>query len=93
MNVWGKVQCIHNVLQDSSLLAVNVPTTIYDNNKGAVDWCNTTSKKNMHHFNLREKCISESIHEFHEVKVDHQIGGKTNPADLFTKEFKSDEAL
>jgi hypothetical protein len=56
----------------------------------AVNWSNTTSHKAMRHVNIRENAIREAIHEFHEISVLH-IGGKVNPADLFTKEHKSNE--
>jgi hypothetical protein len=44
----------------------------------------------MHHYNVRENAVHEAINEHNEVSV-HHIGGKVNPADLFTKEHKSDE--
>ena len=81
---------IRNILTDLSLLDIKLPTTIYNDNRGAVDWSNTTSNKNMRHVNIRENSVREAIHEFHEVRVEH-ISGKLNPSDLFTKEFKLDE--
>ena len=80
---------IRNILDNLALLDINTPTTIYNDNHGAVDWANTTSNKNMWHFNIRENSVFKSIPEFHEVRVEH-IGGILNPSDLFTKEFKSD---
>jgi len=44
----------------------------------------------MQHYNIRENCVHKAIHEFKDVTVDH-VAGITNPADIFTKEFKSDE--
>jgi hypothetical protein len=58
----------------------------------AVNWANTTSQKVMHHVNIRENAIHKVIHEFQEISVLH-IGGKVNPADIFTKEHKSDEVF
>jgi len=88
-NVW----CIRNILGDLSLLNINTPTTIYNDNHGAVDWANTTSNKNMQHFNIQENSACESIHEFNEVWVEHIKGILNHPSDLFTKEFKSDEVF
>jgi hypothetical protein len=45
--------------------------------------------KGMRHLNIRENAIREAIQEFDEIDVQH-IGGVSNPADLFTKEHKSD---
>ena len=36
-NMWY----IRNILEDLSLLDINTPTTIYNDNRGAVDWANT----------------------------------------------------
>jgi hypothetical protein len=46
----------------------------------------------MRHYNVRENAVREAINEYKEVTVQH-IGGKVNPADLFTKEHKSDETF
>jgi Reverse transcriptase (RNA-dependent DNA polymerase) len=83
------VQWLRHVLSDLSLLDSR-PTTIFNDNMAAVNWSNTTSHKAMRHVNIRENAIREAIHEFQEISVLH-IGGKVNPADLFTKEHKSDE--
>ena len=58
-----------------------------NDNQGAVDWCKTTSTKGMRHVNIRENCVREAVHEFHEVQIFH-IPGKHNPSDIFTKEHK-----
>lgn len=44
----------------------------------------------MRHYNIRENVVHEAINEYNEVSV-HHVGGKTNPADLLTKEHKSSE--
>jgi hypothetical protein len=80
---------LRNVLSDLSLLGTD-PTPIFNDNMAAVNWSNSTSHKAMRHVNIRENVVRESIQEFHEITVKH-IGGKTNPADIFTKEHKSDE--
>jgi len=86
------VRYIRNILTDLSLLDIKIPTTIYNDNRGAVNWSNTTSNKNMRHVNIHENSVREAIHEFHEVRVEH-IGGQLNLSNLFTKEFKSDEVF
>jgi hypothetical protein len=85
------VQWLRNVLNDLQLLHEG-PTPIYNDNMAAVNWSNTTSQKGMRWVNIRENSIREAIHEYHEITVQH-IGGKVNPADLFTKEHKSDDCF
>ena len=78
-----------NILGDLNLINLSQATAIYNDNKGAVNWSNTTSTKGMRHVNIRENAVREAIHEFKEVSVSH-IPGSCNPSDIFTKEFISD---
>jgi hypothetical protein len=82
------VQMFRNILSDLSLLDPSSPTPVYNDNRGSVDWSNSSSTKGMRHVNIRENAIHEA-HLFNEVSILH-IPGMANPADLFTKEFKSD---
>jgi hypothetical protein len=86
------VQWIRNVLSDLELLPPHSPTLIYNDNSAAVLWCNTTSQKGMRHVNIRENAVREAVHEHGEVSILH-VSGKTNPADLFTKEHKSGDVF
>ena len=79
------------LLSDLGLLHSS-PTSLYNDNAGAVNWSKTTSTKGMRHVNIQENIVRESIHVFKEIEVDH-IPGPCNPADIFTKEFKSDETF
>jgi hypothetical protein len=83
------VQWLRHILSDLDLLPP-CPTPIYNDNQAAVIWSNSSSTKGMRHYNIRENAVREAINEYHEVSV-HHIGGKVNPADLLTKEHKSDE--
>jgi len=85
------VQWLRNILEDLDLLPPR-PTPIFNDNQAAVIWSNSSSTKGMHHYNVRENAVREAINEYKEVTVQH-IGGKVNPADLFTKEHKSDETF
>ena len=78
-----------HLLGELNLINLTDATTIYNDNQGAVFCSNSTSSKGMRHVNIRENCIREAIHEHNEVAVVH-IAGASNPADIFTKEFKSD---
>ena len=64
------------------------PTSIFNDNSGAVTWSNGASNKNMRWINMKENHIRENIQDFKTIQV-HHIPGKNNPADLFTKEHKS----
>jgi len=81
------VQMFRHLLSEIGGFDLSKPTPILNDNQGAVDWCKTTSTKGMRHVNIRENCVREAIHEFHEIQVSH-IPGKHNPSDIFTKEHK-----
>jgi hypothetical protein len=83
------VQMFRNILGELNLINLTLATAIYNDNRGAVNWSNTSSTKGMRHVNIRENAVREAIHEFNEVTVSH-IPGAQNPSDIFTKEFKSD---
>jgi len=55
-------------LVELGLLNVNLPTSIFNDNKGAVDWSNSSSTKGMRHVNIRENAVREAI-GFNEVSV------------------------
>jgi hypothetical protein len=54
------IQMFRNVLGDLGLINLQDATTIYNDNRGAVDWSNTTSTKGMRHVNIRENCVCEA---------------------------------
>ncbi len=82
------VQMFRHVLTDLHLIDTTVPTNVYNDNRGSVDWSNSFSTKGMRHVNIRENAVREA-RMMNEVSI-HHIPGAANPADLFTKEFKSD---
>jgi hypothetical protein len=81
------IQMFRNILTDLNL-APNKPTPIYNDNRGAVEWSHSFSTKGMCHLNIRENAVREA-QQLQEVSISH-ISGTCNPADIFTKEFKSD---
>jgi hypothetical protein len=85
------VQMFRHILADLNLLDPTSPTPVYNDNRGSVDWSNSSSTKGMRHVNIRENAIREA-RLFNEISILH-IAGKANPADLFTKEFKSDSTF
>ena len=58
---------------------------VYNDNKGAVDWCKGTITKKTHHIDLQENHVKENINTL--IRLCH-IPGKTNLADIVTKEYK-----
>ncbi len=64
---------------------------MYNDNHGCIDWSNSFSTKGMHYVNIRENAVCEA-RLLGGVSINH-IPGTSNPADLFTKEFKSDSSL
>ena len=84
------VQWFWHLLVELNLLQQSKMTPIYNDNQGTIDWANASSMKGMRHANIRENCVHEAVHEFHEITVLH-IGRRMNPADLFMKDHKLDE--
>jgi hypothetical protein len=81
------IQMFRHILTDLGL-APHQPTPLYNDNRGAVEWSNSFSTKGMCHLNIRENAVREA-QLMQEVFISH-ISGTCNPADIFTKEFKSD---
>ena len=62
------------------------PINVYNDNNACVCWSKSTTTKGLRQITIRENAIRESVdNDF--IKVLH-IAGKTNIADLFTKEMK-----
>ena len=80
------VQFLRHLMQQMRLPNVDKPTPILNNNCGSLDWiqsgCYPT--KELCHKNLEELGIEEAK-LYNEVDF-HWITGKTNLADIFTKE-------
>jgi hypothetical protein len=81
-----------HLLSDIGLIVLDIPTPLYNDNQGAVNWAKTTSTRGMRHVNIQENVVREAIHQFKEIEVFH-VAGPANPADIFTKEFKSDHTF
>ncbi len=85
------VQMFRHLLTDLQLLDTSIPTNVYNDNRGSVDWSNSFSTKGMRHVNICENAVREA-RVLNEVAILH-IPGASNPADLFTKQFKSDSTF
>jgi hypothetical protein len=81
------VLTIRHLLQDFGLSDGFLPTPVWNDNRGCVDWTKgVTVSKKLRHSNMRELGVRQS-QQLGDVDVRH-IDGKRNIADLFTKEIK-----
>jgi hypothetical protein len=81
---------ICHLLQDFGFPDGNMPTPVWNDNRGCVDWTKgVTVSKKLRHINMRELGVRLSQQQG-EVDVRH-IDGKNNIADLFTKEIKDSQ--
>ena len=62
------------------------PTPIFNDNTACVQWCHNKSNRSMRHIQIRENLVREAIQR-KRITVTH-VAGKSNPADIFTKEMK-----
>jgi len=61
-------------------------TTIFNDNKACFDWSKRCTTKGLRHIQMRKNFVQENV-ACNFVTISH-IGGKSNLADLFTKEMK-----
>jgi hypothetical protein len=54
------VQMFRHVLSDLQVLDTSLPTKIFNDNRGCVDWSNSFSTKGMRHVNIRENAVREA---------------------------------
>ena len=81
-----ELQSLRHRAQDLNMQDAFERTTVYNDNKAAVDWANSCTNKGTKHINLRENYVRE-LHQNGTMKVTH-IPGVINASDLFTKELK-----
>ena len=80
------IQYMRHLMKQLGLPDTDLPTPILNDNRGSIDWIESGCKptKKLRHENLAELGIAEAK-QHNEVSF-HWIPGKTNPADVFTKE-------
>ena len=88
--IYATDQCVkdliylRNILQDMQLLdLIPKKTKIYNDNMACVSWSKSKTTKGLRYIQIRENAVRENPH----IEVNH-IEGKTNPADMFSKEDK-----
>jgi len=71
---------------DAKQLFMPSGNVIYNDNQACVNWSKTCTSKGLRHIQMRENRVRENIaSQFVSV---HHVDGKTNLADIFTKEMK-----
>jgi hypothetical protein len=81
------VMTVRNLMEDFELPESRLPTIVWNDNQGCVDWTKGVSvSKKLRHLNMRELSV-RLWQRLGLVDVRH-IAGKTNIADIFTKEIK-----
>jgi hypothetical protein len=66
-----------------------MPTTniIYNDKKACINWSKSSTSKGLHHIQMKENRVRENVRS-NFVRITH-VDGKTNLADLFTKEMRN----
>ena len=90
--IYATDQCVKDILHLSHIIKdlnltkelLNQPTKIFNDNMACVQWSNNRTNRNIRHIQIRENATRESVQN-KTVTVQH-VDGKTNPADIFTKE-------
>jgi hypothetical protein len=64
----------------------SLATPVYNDNNACIKWCHNLTSKGNRHIELRENVNREWVDNGF-ITVSH-VSGKSNPADLFTKEIR-----
>ena len=81
-------QFLRHLLADLHMPDVQLPTNLWNDNQGAVDWSHNCANKKMRHINIRNMDVRDA-QQHKEIQVLH-LPADTNVADLLTKEHKDD---
>jgi hypothetical protein len=92
--IYATDECVKFLLELEQLLSfldvkhVFMPSTniIYNDNKACVHWFKSCTTKGLHHIQMKENRVRENVQNSF-VHICH-VDGKTNLADLFTKEMR-----
>jgi hypothetical protein len=93
--IYATDECVKDILRlrhmctDLGILHILMPGTpvnVYNDNNACVCWSKSKTTKGLRHITIRENAIRESV-DNKIIQVLH-VSGKTNLADMFTKEMK-----
>ena len=94
--IYATDECIKALLHVNHLISglhlskelMPKPTVVYNDNTVCVAWSKSTTTKGLRHMQIRENAVRECVQSSF-ADIQH-VEGKTNLADLFTKEDKDD---
>ena len=69
-----------------NLLDVDIPTRLYNDSQGTVDWSKSTTTNGIRYICLKDCAVRDSI-QAKELDLYH-IPGAVNPSNIFTKEMR-----
>ena len=81
-----EVRALRLLMEDLHLADAAAPTSMFNDNRGCIDWSKSMSTKRLRHFNICKNAICDSI-SLLEINLSH-VPGVCNPADIFTKEHR-----
>jgi hypothetical protein len=86
-----KVMDLHNIcrsVNDSGfpITDIDKPTLLYNENEACIRWSHNMTSNAAQHIELRKNSIHKWVQD-KTISVKH-VAGKTNPADIFTKEMR-----
>ena len=81
-----EVLSLRHRCDDMSLPDSSIPTPVFNDNSGAVQWSKNSTSKGLRHVNVRHCAVRDSI-RLKEIAIFH-VSGKVNPSDIFTKEMR-----
>jgi hypothetical protein len=92
--IYATDECVKFLLELSQILEflelkqLFMPSinTIYNNNQACINWSKCTTTKGLRHIQMKENRVRENVQSAF-VQINH-VNGKTNLADVFTKEMK-----
>jgi hypothetical protein len=92
--IYATDECVKFLLEFEQLLSflevkhIFMPSTniIYNDNKACVNWSKSCTTKGLRHIQMKENRVRENVQNSF-VQIRH-VDGKTNLADLFTKEMR-----
>jgi len=79
---------VHQLFDFLGVKEVFMPSTavIFNDNNACINWSKRCTTKGLRHIQMRENKVRENVAN-HFVSIQH-VNGKTNLADIFTKEMK-----
>ena len=92
--IYATDNCVKEILNLSHIIKdlnlhkqlMSDTTPIYNGNMACIQWSKNKTTRNIRHIQIRENATREAVKN-KQVAI-HHIGGKDNPADIFTKEQK-----